>query len=203
MKKAAIVIGIAIIIFGGYLLFFSSPNIKNSNPSGENIICFGDSLTYGTGASGGMDYPAQLSKMISKPIINAGVPGDTTDSALERLEKDVLSRYPRIVLITLGGNDLKNNVPKEIAFDNLTAIIKLIQSQGSLVIVGGIDVPLRGRGFGDSYKKLCDETGSLLIPNIFEGIMGKQGLMSDYIHPNNKGYTIMAEKFYKKIKPFL
>ncbi|MCP4352039.1 MAG: arylesterase [Desulfobacterales bacterium] len=205
MKKTvtAIGIGIAIIILCGYHLFFSPPNIRNSNPSGENIICFGDSLTYGTGASSGMDYPAQLSKMISKPIINAGVPGDTTESALERLEKDVLSKDPRIVLITLGGNDLKNNVPKEIAFDKLTAIIKLIQSQGTLVIVGGIDIPLRGRRFGDSYKKLCDETEAVLIPNIFEGIMGKQGLMSDYIHPNDKGYTIMAEKFYKKIKPFL
>ncbi len=122
---------------------------------------------------------------------------------MKRLEKDVLSRSPRIVLITLGGNDLKNNVPKETAFNNLKTIIELIQSQGSLVIVGGIDVPLRGRGFGDSYKRLCDETGSVLIPNIFEGIMGKQGLMSDYIHPNNKGYAIMAEKFHKKIKPFL
>ncbi len=203
MKKTAIAITAIIILFGGYRLFFSSPNIKNSNPSGENIICFGDSLTYGTGASDDMDYPAQLSKMISKPIINAGVPGDTTGSALKRLDEDVLSRSPRIVLITLGGNDLKNNVPKETAFNNLKTIIELIQSQGALVIVGGIDVPVRGRGFGDSYKELCDETESVLIPNIFEGIMGKQGLMSDYIHPNNKGYAIMAEKFHKKIKPFL
>ncbi len=150
MKKTVTVIGIgiAIIILCGYHLFFSSPNIKNSNPSGENIICFGDSLTYGTGASGGMDYPAQLSKMISKPIINAGVPGDTTESALERLEKDVLSRDPRIVLITLGGNDLKNNVPKEIAFNNLKTIIEhfgQIQAQGNQIIdQNGDPVALHG-----------------------------------------------------------
>ncbi|MBC2712789.1 MAG: hypothetical protein HGJ94_17900 [Desulfosarcina sp.] len=35
---------------------------------GENIIRFGDSLTFGTGVAENMDYPCQLSRMISKPI---------------------------------------------------------------------------------------------------------------------------------------
>jgi lysophospholipase L1-like esterase len=60
-----------------------------------------------------MDYPAQLSRMIAKPIINAGAPGDTTASALKRLQRDVLARSPDMVLITLGGNDLKNGVAKK------------------------------------------------------------------------------------------
>ena len=92
------------------------PKIKNSQPIGENIICFGDSLTFGTGATRGMDYPSQLSKMISRPVLNKGVPGDTTARALARLDQDVLSQSPRIVLITLGGNDLKNGVPKDTGF---------------------------------------------------------------------------------------
>jgi lysophospholipase L1-like esterase len=51
------------------------------------------------------------------------VPGDTTAGALKRLEQDVLSRSPDLVLITLGGNDLKNGIAKDVAFKNLKMII--------------------------------------------------------------------------------
>jgi lysophospholipase L1-like esterase len=64
-------------------------------------------------------------------------------------------------------------------------------------------VPLRGRGFGRAYKDLADELGTVLVPNVLEGILGKQNLMSDPIHPNDKGYAIMAQMFYEAIKPYL
>jgi lysophospholipase L1-like esterase len=150
-----------------------------------------------------MDYPFQLSRMISKPIINAGVPGDTTANAMARLEEDVLSKSPRMVLITLGGNDLKNRISKETAYQNLKNIIVSIQDRGALVIVGGISIPFWGRGFEEMYQRVCKETQALLIPNIFDGIMGNKSLMSDSIHPNGKGYTLMAEKFYQVMKPYL
>ena len=204
MKKIILFILLGFIAFIGFRLFFSAPEIRNTNPSGENIICFGDSLTYGTGATKkGMDYPSQLARMINRPVINAGVPGDTTATALKRLEKDVLTRSPRIVLITLGGNDLKNRVPREKTFDNLRTIVQSIQDAGALVIVAGIDMPFWDRGFGNAYEDLCDELGALLIPNIFKGIMGKRHLMSDPIHPNDAGYALFAQKFYEGIRPYL
>ena len=176
--------------------------IVNNPPSGESIVSFGDSLTYGTGASKGMDYPAQLSSLIDESIINQGRPGDTTKSAIRRLDK-VIELNPRIVLITLGGNDLKNGENKEIVFKNLKVIIQRIQDNGALVILGGIDIPFFGRGFADNYEMLAIETGSVLVPNIFENIMGNPKLMSDRIHPNDEGYTIMAEYFYAAITPYL
>ena len=75
----------------GYKFLTSTHQDFSNGLFGEKIICFGDSLTYGTGASRGMDYPSQLSKMISRPVINAGVSGDTTARALQRLERDVLA----------------------------------------------------------------------------------------------------------------
>jgi len=150
-----------------------------------------------------MDYPSQLSKMISRPIINAGVPGDTTASAFARLEQDVLSRSPRIVVITMGGNDLKNGVPKETAQDNLRMIIESVQKQGALVILGGIDIPFWGKGFGEIYEQSSDELGAILIPNVLDGILGNRRLMSDSIHPNNDGYTAMAQMFYEAMEPYL
>ena len=203
MKKIIIPILAVLILIVGYKFFFSRPAVRNSTPTGENIICFGDSLTFGTGAAENMDYPIQLSRMISKSIINAGIPGDTTAMALDRLEEDVLSKSPRMVLITLGGNDLKNRISKETAYQNLKKIIVSIQDQGALVIVGGISIPFWGRGFGEMYQRVCKETQALLIPNIFDGILGNKSLMSDSIHPNEKGYTLMAEKFYQVMKPYL
>jgi acyl-CoA thioesterase-1 len=203
MKKIGIFLLLAFVVFLGYRLFFSTPTIKNIHPLGKNIICFGDSLTFGTGAKEGMDYPSQLSRILSKPIINAGVPGDTTASALSRLQKDVLSRSPQIVLVTLGGNDLKNRVSKDETFANLKKIIQSIQDQGALVVVGGIDIPFYGRGFGDAYEEVCKKQGAILIPNIYNGLITDSDLMSDPIHPNEAGYTIMATRFFEAIKPYL
>ena len=201
MKNLLYIVLSVIILFLGYQIFFSNSQDKEAGTIGDTIICFGDSLTYGTGAGQGMDYPSQLSKIIAKPVLNAGVPGDTTTEALQRLERDVLSRSPDIVLITLGGNDLKNGIAKDIAFDNLKVIVESIQNQGSRVIIGGLKFPLRDRGFGREYKKLADQTGAILISNILEGIMGNRKLMSDPIHPNNAGYKIMAQRFYEAMLP--
>ena len=140
--------------------------------------------------------------MPGPPVINAGVPGDTTAGALGRLERDVLSKAPDLVLITLGGNDLKNGVARDRAFENLRMIVASIQNTGADVIIGGIRFPMRDRGFGRAYEELADETDAALIPNIFEGIMGNRKLMSDPIHPNDAGYKLMAEKFHEAIRGF-
>jgi lysophospholipase L1-like esterase len=50
---------------------------------------------------------------------------------------------------------------------------------------------------------VCKETEALLIPNIFDAIIGDRSLMSDPIHPNDKGYSLIAQKFSRAIKPYL
>ena len=195
MKKTLLILLTAVILFSGYRIFVAPQHVQKGSIPYDTIICFGDSLTYGTGAGPGMDYPSQLSKMIARPVINAGVPGDTTTRALKRLEQDVLSKSPDLVLITLGGNDLKNGIAKDVAFKNLKMFVESIQGQGARVVIGGLKIPLRDRGFGKGYRQLVDRTGAVLITNILEGIMGNRKLMSDPIHPNEDGYKIMAERF--------
>jgi lysophospholipase L1-like esterase len=201
MKKTLFFLLAASILFSGYRIFVSQPQVKKRSIPYDTIICFGDSLTFGTGAVPGMDYPSQLSKMILKPVINAGAPGDTTASALTRLQRDVLSRSPDMVLITLGGNDLKNGVAKDVAFKNLKRIVKSIQGQGARVIIGGLRFPLRDRGFARGYKDLADQSGAVLIPDIFKDIIGNRRFMSDPIHPNGNGYKIMAQRFLEAMPP--
>ena len=186
-------------------IYFQLPSgyaIVNVEPVGKTIVCFGDSLTYGTGATRDNAYPAQLSRLIDREVVNAGVPGETTAAALKRVDQIILLE-PKIVLITLGGNDLKNGVNRREAFINLEQIIRKFQSGGALVVIGGLDVPFWGRGFADEYAKLAEKVGAVLVPNVLEDIFGEPTLMSDRIHPNSEGYSIMAQYFYKAVLPYL
>ena len=192
-----------LVLLLGCFLFASCGSGEPVVLSGENIICFGDSLTYGTGASRNKSYPAQLSEMTGIPIINVGVPGNTTSDGLERIETDVLERSPRIVMITLGGNDLKNGVRKDVAYKNLKTIIEAIQAEGGLVVLGGVKFLVLDKGYGEMYKKLAKETDIILIPNVLSGLIGNGKYMSDPIHPNAAGYEIMAKKFHEAIEPYL
>jgi len=203
MKQIIVVVVVGIACF---FIFRSSDNgweIKNKPLSVSRIVCFGDSLTFGTGASKGRDYPSVLEGLTGVEVINAGVPGNTTGNALKRVNKDVLAYEPDVVLITLGGNDLKNRVGESTARANLTTIIQRIQESGAMVILGGIEIPLYGKGFADMYQSVGEQTGSVLISNIFEGIFANRKMMSDYIHPNDKGYEVMAGYFYEKLHPYL
>ncbi len=203
MKKILILLGGLIILMVFYRAILYRPVPTNAHASGETIVCFGDSLTFGTGAGTDEDYPSRLASLLGREVINSGVPGNTTADALKRLEHDVLAHNPRVVLITLGGNDLMHDVPRDEAFENLEAIVRRIHRHGALVIVGGIDVPLFDRGFDDAHEDLQRRTGCLLIPNVLKGLIGKHHLMSDRIHPNGDGYEIMARRFHKEIEPYL
>ncbi|MBU0729041.1 MAG: arylesterase [Proteobacteria bacterium] len=203
MKKTIIFLILIGVAISGYRAFFSGWEIKNVEPVGDTIICFGDSLTFGTGAAKGLDYPSQLAQLLGREVVNAGIPGDTTETALARLEQDVLSKSPGVVLITLGGNDLLQGVAKDTAFARLKTIIETIQNQRVLVVVGGIRFAFLDRGYADGYEKLCKETGAVFIPDILGGIKNKPELMSDRIHPNAAGYTKVAQRFYDSINKYI
>ena len=201
MNKSLVIFTILVAGILGYWFWGGekSYEIKNIPISISRIVCFGDSLTYGYGASQGMDYPTRLEEMTGIEIINAGVSGNTTADGLARLEDDVLAYEPDVVLITLGGNDLKNRMSVDTARANLLSIIQRIHAAGAMVVLGGIDIPLYGKGYAQMYESLARQTGSVLVPNILEDQFGNPELMSDSIHPNDKGYEIMAGYFYKAL----
>lgn len=202
-RRILAVVAAVALVWVAHRLISPGSQVTSRHPRGTTIVCFGDSLTAGTGAKADQSYPSHLARLLGREVVNAGVPGETTAAALARLESDVLAHSPRIVCITLGGNDLKNGVSREEAFANLETIVRRIHAAGALVVVAGIELPLFGRGFGDGYRDLARRTGAVLIPNVYEGLMGRPELMSDPVHPNGRGYEILARRVHRTIAPYL
>lgn len=168
--------------------------VANLQSRGSSIIAFGDSLTAGFGAATGEDYPSRLSVAVGATVLNAGVSGDTTEAALARLDADVLSRDPRIVIVGLGGNDFLRGVSMSSTEANLSAIIRKIHGAGSMVVLLGFRFPSLNANYEAMYERVASGERCLLISRVLRGILTDPSLKSDEIHPNARGYQLMAER---------
>ena len=172
------------------------------SPSDLTVVAFGDSITAGVGTTGDNDYVERLSDRTGVSIINEGRSGDTTGSALSRLDGAVLSRNPDIVIVFLGGNDLLQSVPVQNRIANITAIVERIRAGGAAVILVGV-----GNGvldpFNGALPAIAAQTGSTLVPAVLEGILGVSSLMADLIHPNNAGHAIIADRIEPALRAAL
>ena len=195
-----VLIGIALIV--AWLVRSDTP--RAARPThGTAVVAFGDSLVAGRGASSGRDFVAVLSQRTGTRIVNAGRSGDTTGSALARLQTDVLARDPRIVIVLLGGNDFLRRIPVEQAFDNLGTIVERIRDQGAAVILVGVSVGLVSDPYAERYEALARRTASGLVPDILDGVIGHSRLMADAIHPNDRGYAIVADRVEPMLRELL
>jgi acyl-CoA thioesterase-1 len=182
-----------------------SGTITNAYPSGSHVIAFGDSLTEGYRVDPGQGWPEQLSAIVGRPILNRGVSGNTTGDALERLERDVLSQDPRIVLVCLGGNDMLRRMPADPQFDTLRTIVRRIQGKGALVVLIGTEgyKILTKVDYGARYEALARETGAVYVPDLMKGVLTDPALMLDEIHPNARGYAKIARRIADEAGEYL
>jgi lysophospholipase L1-like esterase len=165
-------------------------------------IAFGDSLTAGYGASGQADYPTQLGQRLERKILNLGNSGDTTTDGLARLEEAV-QLQPRVVLLCLGGNDTLRRLPPDETFANLGRMIDRFHQAGSFVVLLGVRSTGLTDGNAKRFGQLAKAKRVLLVPNILDGILFTPSLMSDQIHPNDKGYAKIAERLGEVLSPLL
>ena len=168
--------------------------------SGRTIVAFGDSLVEGRGATPGRDFVSVLARRLGTRIVNAGRSGDTTASALTRLDSDVLARDPKVVIVLLGGNDFLRRMPTEQTFANLEKIVDRIRRRGAAVILVGVSVGLLSDPYASEYTAVARRNAAGLVPDILDGIIGNNDLMSDSIHPNDRGYAIMAERLEAAVR---
>ena len=204
-RTIPIVAGAATLVILAVWLLRPSPysRVKNLESNGSSVIAFGDSLTSGYGASPGEDYPSRLSALSGVQVANAGRSGDTTESALGRIENDVLSGNPRIVIVGLGGNDFLNGMAIQSTEANLRTIVRKIQGTGAMVVLLGFRFPSLTASYEDMYERVASEEGCLLVARTLKGILTDPALRSDQIHPNARGYDLMAQRMTKPLRELL
>lgn len=207
MQRKSIVlaaIGVALVLALFYFIFVFGRNVSITNypPRFGNIVAFGDSLVEGVGATERNDFVSLLEQMIGEPIVTSGVAGDTTDSALTRIN-EVIEKHPRIVLVLLGGNDYLHRIPRKKTFANLDAIVSKLQEDGAIVVLLGVHGGLLADHFDTQFEKLAKQRHTAYVPNVLDGLLGNPKFMSDEIHPNDAGYRSIATKVYPVLSTVL
>lgn len=188
----------------GWLLWPSPyARVKNLGSPGSTIVSFGDSLTAGYGATADEAYPAVLSQRLGVPIVNAGRNGDTTQTALDRIEDAVIATNPRIVIVGLGGNDFLGGVPIATTEENLRKVVRRIQNAGAMVVLIGFTFPSLQADYEAMYERVAKDEEALLAKGVMKGILTDRSLKSDEIHPNARGYALMAERLESPMKKLL
>ncbi len=189
-------LGVAILGLFFFVNFSKNPQIKNYPSKGQDVIAFGDSLIFGQGASSNdKNFISLLSQKIGKKIINLGVPGNTTQDALDRINE--LDKYnPKVVIVLLGGNDYLKKVPIETTFKNLEKIIKKVQDRGSVVLLLGVRGGLLTDKFDTEFEKISSKYHTVYVSNVLSGLITNMQYMSDAVHPNDLGYEKIADRVY-------
>lgn len=205
MPRALIAIGAVLLLAIAVWFFWPSPyaKVKNLTSPGTAVIAFGDSLTAGYGAQPGEDYPTVLSRLIHVPVINAGVSGDTTETALARIDSDVLTKDPRIVVVGLGGNDFLRGVPIATTEANLRTIVRKIESANAMVVLLAFRFPSLTENYEEMYGRVGKDAGCLVIKGVLSGILTDASLKSDAIHPNARGYAKMADRIASPVNKLI
>ncbi len=104
------------------------------------IAAFGDSVTHGAVAPDEINYDTVYWNLLRKKInevrnyipvnvINAGIGGITAERSLKRMERDVFSHHPDLVIVCFGLNDV--NGPLETYISSLEKIFNECNSRGA------------------------------------------------------------------------
>ncbi|RBP84524.1 lysophospholipase L1-like esterase [Cytobacillus firmus] len=182
------------------------------------VVCFGDSLTARTE---GWDRPL-LSIMLEAKlgtdwdVVNAGVPGNNTFHALERVEKDVLIHEPDLVTVFFGSNDAAFNkmVPLPDFKSKLTEVVTIIGPKRVILISPApVDESLQEfrtndvlQQYADVVWEVSEETGShyldffariMSLPNRNEVLRGQR---NDGLHFGELGYEVLSDEISRKIE---
>lgn len=164
-------------------------------PAETVVLAFGDSVTYGTGAQQHEDYPRHLARRSGWHVINAGLPGDTADTARLRIAEALHVHRPALVLIEIGGNDFLRRRNDNEVKEDIRSIVQAVRQAGATPVL--IAVPafsLLSWGLSDAalYAALATEENVLLINQVFARVLADPALRADPIHPNAQGYQALA-----------
>jgi len=193
---------------------YADANTKATLPGkGEaRVVFMGDSIT------DSWDDPKFGGFFPGKPYIDRGISGQTTPQMLIRFRADVINLHPKVVIILAGTNDLAGNtgpMTLEAIEDNLISMAELAKANSIKVVLASI-LPISDYEQRDGkpiirssqrppekIKALNEWMRSFVVKNkliyldYYSAMIDDKGFLKDELsedglHPNAKGYAIMA-----------
>jgi len=193
------------------IILLFAVTLQFTHAKDTTILFLGDSLTEGLGVNKEQAYPFLVKNLIQTKlgkdvrVINGGVSGSTTNDGLDRL-KWYVKQNPSIVFVALGANDGLRGLDLEKSRQNLEEIIVYAQNSGAKVLLAGMLMPPNyGRDYASRFKKMYQDIKQKYnlktMPFLLEGVAGNPELnQNDGIHPNAKGYEVMAKNIFEFLK---
>ena len=199
-RKKLLVFGLLTIMASAVLMACSSGAKSPRLASDAVILAFGDSLTFGTGATLTESYPAILERLVGRRVVNSGVPSEVTGEGLSRLPEVLEREKPALLILCHGGNDLLRRLDQKQIANNLRAMIRLARERGVSVVI--IAVPSPGIALlpPPFYREIAAEMKIPFEENALTMVLSDGSLKSDYIHPNAAGYRRLAESIAALLK---
>ncbi len=200
-------------------MFWSRRTIPDPIRKRENklkrLICFGDSITAGwDGHQETRRLTDRLSEGLGWIVTNAGVPGENTEQALTRMNKDVLECPFDRITIFFGANDssLHKGIPLKQFKTNLIFMARAVSPQKAIFITPSPIVDKKQKGkrmnervslYAEAVLNAAKETGVPLIDLHSEMLRlpDYQGmLLHDGLHFTNMGYDFLATEIIRQVK---
>ena len=163
-------------------------------PADGVVLAFGDSLTRGKGAAAENSYPSRLAALISRPVVNAGISGETSDRGLARLPRLLSSHQPNLVILMHGGNDILRNLDATRTKANLDAMITLCKAAGASVLLVGVPQKSLFSKSAPLYEQLATQHDLAFEPSIISTLLKQPTMKADMVHFNAEGYAKLAHR---------
>jgi lysophospholipase L1-like esterase len=179
----------------------------------ERVVFMGDSIT------DSWDDPKYGGFFPGKPYIDRGISGQTTPQMLIRFRADVIALKPKVVVILAGTNDIAGNtgpVSLEAIEDNLSSMAEVARANKIRVVLSSVlpisdydktkegkpitrtmqRPPERIKALNDWMRKYAADNDGVYL-DYYSAMVDNKGLLKDELsedglHPNQKGYEIMA-----------
>ena len=175
-------------------------------PAQTTVLILGDSLTQGVGASSAQtSYPALLKQQTQWNIINGGVSGNTSTQALARLPELLQHHQPKLVIISIGGNDFLQRLPNSDTQANIAQSIALSQQSGAQVLLVAVPELTLAAAVGHPndhamYADLAQIQQVHLLEDAWSDVLGDEALRADPVHANDTGYQVFTESLTKRLQ---
>lgn len=187
-----------------------TPPVPDGRPV---IVAFGDSLTAGYGMPPGQSYPDFLQRELDRRgysyrVVNEGVSGDTSATALTRVDT-AAAQQAELAIVAIGANDGLRGLPVDEMEKNLREIVRRFEAAGSRVALAGMRIPPNmGAEYVEDFEavfpRVAQDMQVPLLPFLLEGVAADPNLnQDDGVHPTEEGARMVAKLVADFVKPLL